>query len=102
MPDVLPVGEIREKFDEIASRVHLGGERIAMQRHGLRGYQSRSRSLTHRIIMSNAAQRDLRHIRDRTILQRVSNAIEWIGGRSSAVRPQGAAGRRRDPAYPDR
>ena len=34
MPDVLPVSEIREKFDEIASRVHLGGERIAMQRHG--------------------------------------------------------------------
>ena len=34
MPDALPVSEIREKFDEIASRVHRGGERIAMQRHG--------------------------------------------------------------------
>ena len=34
MPDVLPVSEIREKLDEIASRVHLGGERIAMQKHG--------------------------------------------------------------------
>lgn len=34
MPDVLPVSEIRGKFDEIASRVHFGGERIAMQRHG--------------------------------------------------------------------
>lgn len=34
MPDVLPVSEVREKFDEIARRVHLGGERIAMQRHG--------------------------------------------------------------------
>ena len=34
MPDVLHVSEIREKFDEIASRVHRGGERIAMQRHG--------------------------------------------------------------------
>lgn len=34
MPDVLPVSEIREKFDEIASRMHVGWERIAMQRHG--------------------------------------------------------------------
>ena len=34
MPDVVPFSEVREKFSEITRRVHLGGERIAMQSHG--------------------------------------------------------------------
>ena len=34
MPDVVPFSEVREKFSEITNRVHLGGERIAMQSHG--------------------------------------------------------------------
>ena len=34
MPDAVPFSEVREKFSEITRRVHLGGERIAMQSHG--------------------------------------------------------------------
>ena len=33
-PDAVPFSEVREKFSEITRRVHLGGERIAMQSHG--------------------------------------------------------------------